>query len=826
MFRLKGKLSIYIILIILLIAFPLIKAVYAEDSDIYNLYEVNNLDDYYELSEDRYSIHFNAAAAFDYLQVFMIGSSDNYSVTLSLYKWDNDSKTTLNSTPLFTKDYNERNNNDWLTFDLNDFGVTEQEPGEYFFTASSKTGNVAVRVYRPAVTGTRTYMNEYSIYGSLQSRIHFTEAVNKPLKDIAYNDDLVLITPPPKSSLSKDDPIVRLNVDSTQWVATDGLGRTLPGYNGGKGIRKDRYVGIFFWTWHYNFAGNEPRNVTRIIEQYPEIKYDYYNPIWDNFKAGAYFWNEPIYGYYSIDEYVLRKQAELLADAGVDFIVFDCTNGDLTWSAAYLALLEVFDEARKDGVKTPQIAFMLQFAPSEYTVSSLKKIYYSIYKDGRYQDLWFYWEGKPLVLADSTALLEDFDLEREIKNFFTFKKNVASYFEGSKNDSFWGWLHTYPQAAYYNKDGTVEQVTVGVAQNANYVTNTISAMNNEYNMGRSYTKGYYSYSYTYRGRKIKVDKNTENSKLYGLNFQQQWDYALSLDPEIVFVTGWNEWIAGRYEEWEGVYNAFPDQYDDENSRDIEPSKGDLKDHYYYQLVANIRRFKGISKPVVRTESKGIDIFGSLNQWDDISEYNHYTNSTLDRDNPGWSGTHYVNKTMRNDFVKAKVTYDSRNIYFYIETRDAISPYTDQAWMRLFIDTKEGTQKSRDWEEFEYVINRKNPNADTAYLERSTGGWNWEEAGKVRYSVNGNVLQIEVPRKMLGLKGTKVEFNFKWSDNMQEDGDIMDFYVNGDVAPGGRFMFHFTNVDYFSPLRPIFLSAISLILVVTVMINMKRYKVSR
>jgi hypothetical protein len=26
--------------------------------------------------------------------------------------------------------------------------------------------------------------------------------------------------------------------------------------------------------------------------------------------------------------------------------------------------------------------------------------------------------------------------------------------------------------------------------------------------------------------------------------------------------------------------------------------------------------------------------------------------------------------------------------------------------------------------------------------------------------------------------------------MQEDGDILDFYVNGDVAPGGRFMFHF------------------------------------
>lgn len=37
---------------------------------------------------------------------------------------------------------------------------------------------------------------------------------------------------------------------------------------------------------------------------------------------------------------------------------------------------------------------------------------------------------------------------------------------------------------------------------------------------------------------------------------------------------------------------------------------------------------------------------------------------------------------------------------------------------------------------------------------------------------------------------EIHFNFKLSDNMQADGDIMDFYQNGDVAPGGRFMFEF------------------------------------
>ena len=39
-----------------------------------------------------------------------------------------------------------------------------------------------------------------------------------------------------------------------------------------------------------------------------------------------------------------------------------------------------------------------------------------------------------------------------------------------------------------------------------------------------------------------------------------------------------------------------------------------------------------------------------------------------------------------------------------------------------------------------------------------------------------------------VRARDVRFNFKLSDNMQTDGDVMDFYQNGDVAPGGRFTF--------------------------------------
>jgi len=44
---------------------------------------------------------------------------------------------------------------------------------------------------------------------------------------------------------------------------------------------------------------------------------------------------------------------------------------------------------------------------------------------------------------------------------------------------------------------------------------------------------------------------------------------------------------------------------------------------------------------------------------------------------------------------------------------------------------------------------------------------------------------------MGLSGNGVDIEFKWNDNMQDNGNIMDFYVNGDTAPGGRFNYVYT-----------------------------------
>ena len=270
-------------------------------------------------------------------------------------------------------------------------------------------------------------------------------------------------------------------------------------------------------------------------------------------------------------------------------------------------------------------------------------------------------------------------------------------------------------------------------------------------------------------------------------------------PADRFVTGWNEWKAGRYEFWPdssgkrteaSVDNAFPDTYNEYFSRDIEPTTGDLKDHYYYLLVDYIRKYKGASAVPDATAAKTVDIKGSTDQWSDVGPYYvAYIGNTFDRDAYGYGRLHFTNTTGRNDIIGAKVARDADYLYFYVECKEDITSYTDDSWMRLYLDTSDGGLDG--WESFDYIINKTKPSADKAMLEKFTGdGFNTTTVCEVEYSVSGKTLQIKVPKSALGISGDTYTVNFKWTDNTQVDGDIMDFYSSGDVAPLGRFKFQY------------------------------------
>ena len=64
--------------------------------------------------------------------------------------------------------------------------------------------------------------------------------------------------------------------------------------------------------------------------------------------------------------------------------------------------------------------------------------------------------------------------------------------------------------------------------------------------------------------------------------------------------------------------------------------------------------------------------------------------------------------------------------------------------------------------------------------------------KVRLRASGPELHLAIPRKAIGLPEgpDALAFDFKWADNAQHPGDILDFYLSGDVAPEGRYKFRY------------------------------------
>ena len=52
------------------------------------------------------------------------------------------------------------------------------------------------------------------------------------------------------------------------WVAVDGLGRSLPTYEEVGERDGEKFVGLFYWIWHYNFAsGFEAENATEMLSK-------------------------------------------------------------------------------------------------------------------------------------------------------------------------------------------------------------------------------------------------------------------------------------------------------------------------------------------------------------------------------------------------------------------------------------------------------------------------------------------------------------------------------------------------------------------------------
>jgi hypothetical protein len=548
------------------------------------------------------------------------------------------------------------------------------------------------------------------------------------------------------------------------WPAADALGRALPLADEVGPPKADRFVGIFYFLWvneRHNKSpqGDHPYDISKILAADPDALRKPDSPLWGGI-GQPHFWGEPLYGYYNSDDpWVIRRHAQLLADAGVDVLIFDATNA-ATYRETYLKLCEVFTQVRKEGGRTPQIAFMVNTQAGQ----TAERIYRELYEPGRYRELWFHWRGKPLMICDPKAASD------ELRAFFTLRRAHWPFRMENTKDA-WHWEATYPQPYGYADDPkTPEQVNVSVAQNLGaFGKHSVQNMSSGKGRGRGFHDG-------------KQDHSPE-AVLGGANFAEQWRRAYELEPPFVMVTGWNEWIAGRFAR-PGEPVAFVDQFDREYSRDIEPMQRGHGDNFYYQMVAGIRRYKG-APPLPKTSvEKTIRIGQGFAQWADVGpEYLDYAGETIPRDQVGAAGLRYTNNSGRNDLAAMKVARDAENVYFYLGARADLRLDKASPGLWLLIDADRDAKTG--WQGYDYIVNRSADGGAT-WLEKNEGNaWSWTKLVKVGVDVKGPELQLAVPRATIG-----IAFDFKWADNLQRAGDGMDFYLSGDVAPEGRFNYRF------------------------------------
>ncbi|WP_142785488.1 glycoside hydrolase family 71/99 protein [Changchengzhania lutea] len=559
------------------------------------------------------------------------------------------------------------------------------------------------------------------------------------------------------------------------------MGRKLPDYEECGPKKENRYVGIFYFITHDDANAPGPFNVTEIIQKNPE------NPKWGN---GSHYWGEPEIGYYlNSEEWAIRKHAIQLIDAGVDVIILDVTNNK-TYFEVYSTICKVFEEMRKEGENTPDIAFL----GSEISVNTLWEEFYS---KGLYRDLWFIWKGKPLLLygqheQPQRNLVNDIKFSENIKSFFNLKQSWAwtslPWYDKNGKDE-WPWIDHYPQAISWHKNPSEkEMIPVAVAQHP------LS------NIGRSFHNFYQPNT-----NKLGLTPYTDN----GLFFQEQWNRALEVEPEFVFITGWNEWsahsqkmgkdISKELQKWSfypGVHlgNAgrplkegdvyFIDQYNQEYSRDIEPMKHGHSDNYYYQLMANVRKFKGVKTPQVSDAFKTILISGSFEQWNSINNtfYDHIGDVEHRNSQKQGSAGPYINTNGRNDIDLCKVTGDENNVYFYVKTKEKLSPSTDSNWMLLFIDVDQN--KSTGWEGYDLLVNQNITDSKSSTIQKYHPKKGWIEAGITSYKTEDKDLMLSIPKALFRQNET-LNFDFHWVDNLSKLETIYDLFEAGDNAPSRR-----------------------------------------
>ncbi len=580
------------------------------------------------------------------------------------------------------------------------------------------------------------------------------------------------------------DSMADRTIDYSTWVATDDRDRTTPTGETTGEVRNDKQVGLFYFLcWTGGDDNPFPRDIT---DRYLTLGLSGLKSfLSDHDNAGSYYWAEPYFGYYqNTDAWVYRKHAYMLEAAGVDFIFIDLTNG-ATYSEGLVTLFDTWLEIRREGQDTPDICL---FCGSSMD-ADLGSVRGNIYSDAgweTYAELFYEYEGKPLILGDYSKCSAD------NKAFLDEKFTVRGCWAWQDQDGYWNWLQEYKKL----DDGTFQYTVGGPGRDANGNFEELALCVGHHpttSKGRSYANAVYP--------EVNDDFGFSLDSGAGDGFAAQFEAIMSFDPSMILITGWNEWIAGL--QWGGESKFagtrvkekyyMVDQFNTEYSRDAEPMRlrqGEagvgFGDNYYYQMVSMIRTFKGWDK-VTEATGQGTVTLTDMASWSQVGpSYRDSVGDTALRHAEGYfTNMMYVNNTGRNDFDTARVSQDDKYLYFMVSCVNDIVTDDGSNWMNLFINLD--TDASTGWEGYDFVLNRAR---DSHYvsIESLADGWAGRAVGQALYTVSGNTMTVRVSKAALGVSGSLDSFLFKWADNSTVTGQVMEFMDLGDTAPNDRYAY--------------------------------------
>lgn len=655
---------------------------------------------------------------------------------------------------------------DYMTLKVNGAGVCTMKIENGVFSVTDKDGGEVVS------------KDGCELYGSGYFTVLFDGATD------GYVDDLEFTNYKVDQSLPEREA---REIDYSLWTASDDLKRTVSDNASAGDPREEKYVGLFYFLCWVG-AGVHVQDNTK---EFLEMGLSDYKKFLQS-SGGESYWAEPYFGYYlNTDKWVYRKHAYMLDAAGVDFIFLDVSNG-ATFDKGHLALFDTWLEVRKEGGHTPQICFFCGDTPSIFDkdISHIRKTVYAPNNYDKYKELFFMWEGKPLIFGNTSKISKE---SKEWLKDFTVRGNWA----WCDKDGYWSWLQEY---TYNKKNDTYGLVNGGKGRDENGKFEELAI-----SLGHhpSTSKGR---SFVY-GEEPNTKKNDFNFSLEGTGegkcFESQFNAAMSFDPTVLLITGWNEWIAGCVHDPSNRFFAqtsvkgymYIDQFNPEFSRDAEPMRMrdgvGFGDNYYYQMCDYIRKFKGIKKAPEASGQQSVDLY-DFSTWDNVGpEYKDSIGDAELRNTVCYDNDiRYINGTGKNDIDSAKVSQDSKYLYFLVKCTSDIETSDKSSFLNLYINTDGDINTG--WEGYDLVLNRER-NGKTLSVEKFTDGFKSEKTGEAKYNIEGEYMAVKLEKSLAGADELK-SFTFKWSDNSTESGNIMEFMDIGDAAPDGRFAFSYAGAS--------------------------------